>query len=179
MDLQQEVHKKSSLSSKTLKQVCVFVDKIDGIEVLIGLSTLIFFAYSVGLLITIEKTLKTHEALSDDEFKTKLRISRIELHQLQNLFLVSVISLTSVISIWVWNYLISTQLKMKLVGSRLFGMMIILFFFIVSVITFFTITKKSFSNEPIRILNVGTLFFTTLILFLYGIAFLYNKWMKD
>lgn len=172
LQLQQDEKPKS-----VVKQICILVEKINGIEVLFGISILIFFAYSIAVLATIEKTLKENEDLNSDAFKTKLRITRVEMDQLHSLFMIIVISLTSVISIWVWNYVIPSKLKLSLMTSKYFGLLIILFFFIVSIISFFTISRKSFSNEPVRIFNVATIFFTTLILFMYATAFVYNKYI--
>lgn len=164
-----------SISSHT-KKVCVQIEPIHAIQVLIGLSILIFFTFSIGVLITIDRTLKDNVQYSEDDFEKKYNISRLQLYQLHDLFVFIIVSLTSVMTIWLWNYVIPAKAKMYLFENKFIGIVIITFFLIISLVSFFLISKKPFANEHIRVLNTATIFFTVLIFVLYVIVYLYNKY---
>lgn len=169
-----------SISSK-IKKMCVVIEPIHAIQVLIGLSILIFFAFAIGMLITIDKTLrdKDNVKMTEDEFHNKFNISRVQLYQLYDLFVFIIVSLTSVMTLWLWNYVIPAKAKLYLFDNKLIGFVVILFFLIVSVVSFFLISKKTFASEHIRTLNTATIFFTVLIFFLYAVVYFYNKYSAE
>lgn len=162
-------------TNSTFRRVCYHVQKMSTVQVLIGISILILFAYTVAMLITVDHTLKLHTDLSDTDFQEKYGISRIELHELWSLYTVVLIILTSMISIWVWTVLLKPSWKQALMGNTIVGLVMILFFFAVSISSYFQVSRKNFSNEITRFLNIATMFFTALILVLYGVAYVWNK----
>lgn len=172
---QQQVTNKPKPAS-TIKKMCVLIQPIHAIQVLIGLSILVFYAYTIGMLFTIDSTLNGNQGITDQEFKDKYDISRLQLQQLRDTFIFIIVALSSVITIWVWNYLIPLDRKVALIENKFVGIMVILFFFIVSLVSFFEISKKSFASEHIRTLNTATIFFSILILFLYAMVYFYNKY---
>lgn len=162
---------------KKIKNICVQIEPIHAVQVLVGLSILVFFAFAVGMLITIDRTLKDNVDLNEDAFEKQIRISRLQLYQLHDLFIFIIVSLTSVMTIWLWNYGIPAKTKLFLLGNNVVGILVISFFLIVSIVSFFLISKKTFAGKPIRVLNTATIFFTLLIFVLYSIVYFYNKYV--
>jgi magnesium-transporting ATPase (P-type) len=170
---------KNTKKDGALKVLCTVIKPIHAIQVLIGISVLVCLAYAIGMMITIDKTLKDNGNLTEDEFQSKYHITRIQLYQLRDLFIFVIVALSCMITVWLWNYVIPLEWKVKGLENPYIGVVLVLFFFIVSIVSFFEISKKSFANEHIKTLNIGTIFFLTLILFIYGGVFVYNKYFHE
>lgn len=169
----------SESNFQKIRNICVQIQPVHASQVLIGLSILVFFAFAVGVLITIDNTLKDKDNVgrSDDDFQKKVGISRLQLYQLHDLFIFIIVSLTSVMTIWLWNYVIPAKTKLYLLGNNIVGILVISFFMIVSIVSFFLVSKKTFASDQIRVLNTATIFFTVLIFVLYTVVYFYNKYV--
>lgn len=161
--------------TKKFKQMCVQIKPVHGIQVLIAFCIVIFYGYAISMLYTIDNTLKSNSGLTENEFEDQYKTTRIELYQLRDVFVFIIVALSCVITVWVWNYLIPLKTKVNLIENKGIGLIIVLFFFIVSLVSFFEISKKSFTNESVKTLNVAAMFFSVLILFLYIVVYFYNR----